>query len=264
MSIPDVQSIVDTRNLPIDWVGVRGIRHPVVLLGAHARQPSIGMFEMLVALPADQKGTHMSRFLCLLNEATPEIPFQGPRALFGQILSTLHAQKARLTLQSTWFFQKKAPVSGVPSLMDYDITWVVEGGHATALTTLVLAIPVTTLCPCSKKIADYGAHNQRSILELRLRLDPKVDPVDPDVLIPRVEALSSCPLYSVLKRPDEKWVTERAYDHPQFVEDLVRDVAMLLKSTPGLLGFSVGCENFESIHNHSAYAWLQHNMDTLA
>jgi GTP cyclohydrolase I len=253
--IPDVQGSRDARQIAIQRVGVRGIRHPLQWMGADGvAQPSIGSFSMDVALPAEQKGTHMSRFIALIGEQGAPLDCVRVVALHREMLSRLHAERGRIELSFPLFVRKAAPVSGVQSLMDYQVSLCVDGDAATPLADLTLLVPVTSLCPCSKTISDYGAHNQRSHVTITVRT---AEPIAPESLIRMVEDEASCELWGLLKRVDEKYVTERAYDNPKFVEDLVRDVAARLRADPRILRYVVEVENFESIHNHSAWARIE-------
>lgn len=263
--MPDVQSSVDLRHVPIERVGVRGVRHPMLIVaGDGAPMPTVADWELTVALPADAKGTHMSRFLALLEDHRSQAMTP---ALFCKMLRSmlplLNAQRGDITARFPYFIQKTAPVSGVTSLMDYELTWVArtvpdsdDGANTPIEFELTAQIPVTSLCPCSKAISDYGAHNQRSHITVTAVFGD-VPSFDIDALIRMVEQQASSELWGLLKRTDEKYVTERAYENPKFVEDLVRDVAVQVKSVPGILRFRVTAENFESIHNHSAYAVVE-------
>ncbi|NYT65809.1 GTP cyclohydrolase I FolE2 [Alcaligenaceae bacterium] len=263
VAMPDVQSSVDTRHIAIQRVGVRGVRHPMLIAASDgSAMPTVAQWEMTVALPAQEKGTHMSRFVALLelHKSTPMTP-----ALFcemaAQMLPLLDATQGDMTAVFPYFINKVAPVSGVASLMDYELTWTARAKHSDAQSDPVLEfelgvqVPVTSLCPCSKAISNYGAHNQRSHVTAQIVFSHPV--VDIDALIRDIEAQSSCELWGLLKRADEKFVTERAYENPKFVEDLVRDVAVKVKNLPGMLRYTIQAENFESIHNHSAYAVVQ-------
>jgi GTP cyclohydrolase I len=261
-----VQSSVDVRHIAIERVGVRGVRHPMLIAAAGETQPTVANWEMTVALPASEKGTHMSRFVALLEQyrrqaMTPVLFCDMAQAM----LPLLNAEKGDISASFAYFVNKVAPVSGVASLMDYEVTWtakaqVAEGaGHAAPGSVefeLSVLVPVTSLCPCSKAISDYGAHNQRSHVTVSAMFDDPAH-VDLDGLIKSVEKQASCELWGLLKRTDEKYVTERAYENPKFVEDLVRDVAGQLKQMTGVQRFRVVAENFESIHNHSAYAVVE-------
>jgi len=254
--MPDVQSSADMRHIPIQRVGIRGVRHPMLVASAEGPQPTVANWTLTVALPAEEKGTHMSRFVALLEKyrsvaMTP--------ALFStmarEMLPLLHAERGDLTAAFPYFINKSAPVSGVQSLLDYEVQWVARAAGETVEFELIVQVPVTSLCPCSKAISEYGAHNQRSHVTVAAVLDS--DAVSMDAIIRLVEEEASCELWGLLKRPDEKYVTERAYDNPKFVEDLVRDVAARVGAYPGLARYRVEAENFESIHNHSAYAVVE-------
>jgi GTP cyclohydrolase IB len=250
--IADVQSFEDRRRVAIEQVGIRGLRHPISVLGddGHA-QTTIARVDMTVSLPHDRKGTHMSRFIELLN--THHTPLDAPvlRDLLTQVSARLDAESARVALQFPWFRTKTAPVSGRQSVMDYDVNIEANLREGAPQITLTVVVPVTSLCPCSKEISDYGAHNQRSHVTVTVVTDGDFwirDAVD------LAESQASAELYGILKRSDEKYVTERAYDNPRFVEDLIRDVAAGLESDSRVSDWSVEVENFESIHNHSAWA----------
>jgi GTP cyclohydrolase IB len=256
MPIPDMQSARDDRHLAIDQVGIRGIKYPLQFADRDGvAQPTIALASVFVALAEDRKGTHMSRLVMLLEEravpGAPPLTVAGMRALLDDLVVRLDAPGGRIELAFPFFVRKLAPVSGVASLLDYEVrlTGELAGGRYSA--TVSVAVPVTSLCPCSKEISEYGAHNQRSTVTIVVR--PKVSVLVHD-LIRMAEEEASCELFGILKRADEKYVTERAYDNPRFVEDLVRGVAARLAADPRFDGFSVEAENFESIHNHSAYA----------
>ena len=251
-SIEDVQGSPDGRRIPIDKVGIKGIRHPVrVLDRSTGRQETIATFNMYVDLPQDFKGTHMSRFVQVLENHEYEITVATFQRMLREMTHLLEARSGHIEMTFPYFVRKAAPVSGVSSLMDYEVTLVgaIEDDHVRLSTRVV--VPVTSLCPCSKAISAYGAHNQRS--HVTIHAHPRAL-VWIEELIDVVEHEASCQLYGLLKRPDEKFVTEYAYDNPKFVEDLVRDVARRLDADPRIEGYSIEAENFESIHNHSAYA----------
>lgn len=258
-SIPDIMKSQDTRQIPIDQVGVKGIRHPVVVNDRSGKeQHTVANFNMYVALPADFKGTHMSRFLELLNQHEEEITVESFRSMLKDMGELLEAKSGTIEMEFPYFVMKKAPVSGVKSIMDYDVTFVgqLESGKSDVLVKVL--VPITSLCPCSKKISDYGAHNQRSHVTVCVKTR---EFVWIEELIDYVESIASCQLYGILKRPDEKYVTEHAYDNPKFVEDIVRDVAVLFNQDDRIAAYSVESENFESIHNHSAYAKVLKDKD---
>jgi GTP cyclohydrolase I len=256
--MPDVQSSHDERALPIEQVGIRGLRHPLIIRTKTGDMPAVGNFEMDVALPAHVKGTHMSRFIALLQNHQEPIDSASVVAMVREMLPLLNATEGRIQFTYTHFVKKAAPVSGVESLMDYEVTWMAKAqqnaaGSIDVELNLRALVPVMSLCPCSKEISEYGAHNQRSHVTMSVELDSLTKMTVED-LVTAAESQASSELWGLLKRPDEKWVTERAYDNPKFVEDLVRDVAGQLKDDPRILSLVVEAENFESIHNHSAYA----------
>ncbi|MNR90411.1 GTP cyclohydrolase FolE2 [compost metagenome] len=253
-AIPDVQSTPDTRSIVIQRVGVKGVRYPVTVKTVAGTQPTVGTWNMYVRLPEEQKGTHMSRFIALLEENTQALDVHVFGELMRKMLALLEADAGRIEVSFPYFINKTAPVSGVQSLMDYEVGLNGEMKDGKLEVTLKVLVPVTSLCPCSKKISAYGAHNQRSHITVHALLG---DDVIVEELIANIEAQASCELYGLLKRPDEKYVTERAYDNPKFVEDLVRDVAVMLNQESRVLAYTLEAENFESIHNHSAYALIE-------
>ena len=254
--IPDVQSSADTRRIAINKVGIKSIRHPVKVADkAGGVQHTVASFNMYVGLPHDFKGTHMSRFVAILNGNEREISVENFEPMLRMMVERLEAETGHVEMRFPYFINKTAPVSGVQSLMDYEVCFIgaiSEGGRYDF--TMQVVVPVTSLCPCSKGISDYGAHNQRSHVTVTARLN---DHLWIEELVQLVESQASCELFGLLKRTDEKWVTERAYDNPKFVEDLVRDVAALLEREPRIDAYVVESENFESIHNHSAYALIE-------
>ena len=258
LPIPDVQSSEDLRRMPINRVGIKDIRHPVKVLDKdRGVQHTIANFNMYVGLPHNFKGTHMSRFVEILNSHDTEISVESFETMLREMVERLEAETGHLEMSFPFFVNKTAPVSGVKSLLDYEVTFtgqIQAGGEYRQITKVV--VPVTSLCPCSKKISERGAHNQRSHVTLTVETN---DFVWIEELIQLAEAQASCELYGLLKRPDEKYVTERAYDNPKFVEDLVRDVAGALNAEPRIVAYIVESENFESIHNHSAYALIEHD-----
>jgi len=256
MSIPDVQAGRDERRLAIDLVGIKGLRYPLPFSdGDGAVHTTIATCDVYVALPQEQKGTHMSRLVALLEEhATPgatPLTVARLRPFVEELCARLHAPGGRLEIAFPFFVRKLAPVSGVASLLDYDVRLTAELADGAFASTIGVAVPVTSLCPCSKEISDYGAHNQRSLVTMLVRLR---EPVAVAELLRIAEEEASCELFGILKRADEKYVTERAYDNPRFVEDLVRGVASRLAADARFSAYTVEAENFESIHNHSAYA----------
>ena len=256
-AIPDVQGLADTRRLAIDKVGIKAIRHPVRVADRDGGvQHTIATFNMYVGLPHNFKGTHMSRFVEILNSHEREISVESFETMLRDMVKRLEAEVGRVEMTFPYFINKAAPVSGVKSLMDYEITFTGEISKEGYSFTMKVVVPVTSLCPCSKRISEYGAHNQRSHVTITARTNTHVWIEE---LVRVAEQEASCELYGLLKRPDEKYVTERAYDNPKFVEDLVRDVATALNQDKRIDGYVVESENFESIHNHSAYALIEKN-----
>ena len=252
-ALDDTQSSPDARHMPIQRVGIKALRYPMKIIAADGEvQNTVATFAMYVGLPEQVKGAHMSRFIQLLDDARAPINSIGFLALESQMRERLEAETGYLEMSFPYFRRKSAPVSGVESLLDSDVKLIVEttAAQGTRLTVQVVA-PVTSLCPCSKKISDYGAHNLRS--HITIRADGSTE-LTIDALIDIAEREASSELYGVLKRADEKFVTERAYDNPKFVEDLVRDVALACQLHEHIGEFMVASENFEAIHNHSAYA----------
>ena len=257
-AIADVQSSPDQRNMPINQVGIKDLHFPLQIQSAEGVQHTIARIGMTVALPASQKGTHMSRFVALMEERQHLVlDFTSLHQLTLDMLERLDAQAGRITISFPFFRKKAAPVSGITSFLDYTVTWQGEvsanGEYSHQIKVLA---PVTSLCPCSKEISQYGAHNQRSHVTVTLTCHKQE--VSIEEIIDLVENKASCQLYGLLKRPDEKYVTEHAYENPKFVEDMVRDIAVALKNDPRIDRFSVESENFESIHNHSAYALIEY------
>lgn len=265
--MPDVQSSFDARRIAIQRVGIRRIKSPLVLQQADGSiQSTIGEWTLTVFLPETEKGTHMSRFSALLFEhrQTP-MDIKRFKQLTADMLPLLNAEQGDITVTFPYFMTKSAPVSGVQSLMDYQVTWSAKAqrnasaiGDTQVEFTLTIQVPVMSLCPCSKAISEYGAHNQRSHITVELR---SYEAYDMDSIIRMVEQQGACELWALLKRPDEKYVTEHSYDNPKFVEDLIRDVAASIKQLPHLLSYKIEAENFESIHNHSAYALIEEVLD---
>ncbi len=252
----DTQNEPDDRRLPIDRVGVRGLRFPVEVRDRDGRtQQTVARVSLAVDLPHHFKGTHMSRFVEALNARGGVIDVHSMSALPRELLDRLDATRAHVEFDFPFFRRKAAPVTGMEALIDCDVRFTVEADHDGRSDFVVaVMVPVTTLCPCSKAISMRGAHNQRGLVTYSVRFGK---PVWIEELVALVEESASCELFSLLKRPDEKWVTERAYDHPVFVEDLVRNVAIRSKAHEQIEWFRVEAENFESIHNHNAYAVIE-------
>ena len=259
MAFPDIQSQFDSRNVHIDAVGVKGVRYPVTISAGGKPVPTIAALSLTVGLCASAKGTHMSRFIELLEAQTEALDQARFKELVFAMLQRLGAQSGTIEMRFPYFVRKSAPVSGVAGRLDYEVCWsgsvTAAGGYALSMQ---VTVPVTSLCPCSKEISEYGAHNQRSHVMIAAEL---ADPMAIEELILIAEGSASCEVYSLLKRADEKYVTEAAYDNPKFVEDLVRDVALALNREPRIRAYVVEAENFESIHNHSAFARVVHRKD---
>jgi GTP cyclohydrolase I len=255
--IPDVQGSADKRKIAINKVGIKDIRHPVIVRDrSDGLQHTIATFNMFVFLPHHFKGTHMSRFVKILNDHEKEISVKSFKEMLTEMSQLLEADAGYIEMHFPYFVNKKAPISGVESLLDYDVSLIGEINNGKTETRIKVVVPVTSLCPCSKSISAYGAHNQRS----HVTIDAKTSGfLWIEEIIDIVEKQASCELYGLLKRPDEKYVTERAYDNPKFVEDMVRDVAVKLNEDDRILSYKLESENFESIHNHSAYAMIEHD-----
>lgn len=252
--MPDLQKSPDTRNIAIDKVGVKDIRYPIVVLDKQKiQQHTVARINMYVDLPHHFKGTHMSRFIEILNLYHGEISIESLDTILQEMKQRLEASCAHLELEFPYFIPKQAPVSKAVGLMEYQCQMIGTLGAEPDF-ILGVTVPVTSLCPCSKEISARGAHNQRSAVKVQIRYRDHVWLED---LIEWVEQCGSSPVYSLLKREDEKAVTEQAYDHPMFVEDIVRAVTQKLRSVEQISWFRVQCENFESIHNHSAYALVE-------
>ena len=254
--LPDTQNIKDLRNIVINQVGIKDILHPISFVNkAKEVQPSVANFTMTVRLPENVKGTHMSRFIEILNVNECSFSVESFMDLVQTVAEKLDSTSARIEVDFPFFRNKSAPSSGVQSLLDYQATLIGNIVDGEADMSVKVIVPVTSLCPCSKSISKYGAHNQRSHITI------EVKPTEGSVvfledLIDLAEQKASSELYAVLKRDDEKVVTERAYENPAFVEDLVRDIAVELNANDKINYYSLESENFESIHNHSAYALI--------
>ncbi|HWB57849.1 MAG TPA: GTP cyclohydrolase FolE2 [Chthoniobacteraceae bacterium] len=251
----DTQSERDHRRIAIDRVGVKNLRYPMQIRDkARTTQSTIANVTLTVDLPHQYKGTHMSRFIEVLNEHGPVLHVDNIRDILKKLLKKLDSQQAHADFEFPFFLEKKAPITGSVGLMDYNIKFSATLNKDEFDFVLTVIVPVTTVCPCSKAISDYGAHNQRGQVTYAVRFKK---PIWIEDLIVLVEASASSELYSLLKRPDEKAVTERAYDNPVFVEDLVRNVALRSNQEPNITWYRVEAENFESIHNHNAYAFVE-------
>jgi len=256
-AMPDVQSILDTRQISIQRVGVKGVRHPLTVRSSNGEiQPTVGTWNLDVHLPADRKGTHMSRFVALLEESREPIDTNGLRAMLVSMLERLDATAGGIEVSFPYFVSKIAPVTRIRSLLDYQVTLTGKRRDETTSLFLRVQVPVTSLCPCSKEISQYGAHNQRSHVTISVEMEGDLSI---ESLIRIAEQEASCEVWGLLKRPDEKFVTERAYENPKFVEDLVRDIAQRLNQDSRIVAYVLEAENFESIHNHNAYARIEHD-----
>jgi GTP cyclohydrolase IB len=254
LHIPDTQSERDDRHIAIQRVGVKDVRYPLQLRVAGAVQSTAALWSLDVALPAEQKGTHMSRFVAWLDALDVPLDASSLAARHAEMLQRLHASDGRIEAAFEFFLRKRAPVSGVSSLLDYRGRWIAQTVAGRTTLWMEVGVPVKSLCPCSKEISDYGAHNQRSLVTVRVEV---LMPIEWHELVRFAEDSASSEIWPMLKRTDEKWVTERAYENPKFVEDLVRDVALRLNEDARVGRYAVDVENFESIHNHSAYARIE-------
>lgn len=250
----DIQNHKDDRNIDIDQVGVKDIRYPITVLDKDmGEQQTVAKINMYVNLPRYYKGTHMSRFVEILNEHSRRISLQNFSEILEEMKTRLKAESAHMEITFPYFINKHAPVTGAEGLMEYKCTFKGSLNRGSDLVVMI-HVPISTLCPCSKEISSFGAHNQRGEVRLQVRFNRFVWIED---LIRLVEESASSDVYSVLKREDEKYVTERAYQNPRFVEDMVREVALKLNRDPNITWFTVEAENFESIHNHNAYAYIE-------
>ncbi len=254
----DKQSEKDVRGVRIDKVGVKNLRYPIVVRDlAYKTQNTVATIAMSVDLPHHFKGTHMSRFVEVLNEHGGIIHVENIPHILHQIRKRLNAKYAHIQIEFPYFIEKKAPVTGSSGIMDYGATFLANTKNGRIDFILGVSVPVTTLCPCSKAISARGAHNQRGVVTLQVRSHTTIWIEE---LIQLVEAAASSELYSLLKREDEKYVTERAYDNPVFVEDLVRNIAVRLRRNRRVHWYRVEAENFESIHNHNAFAMVERTL----
>ena len=254
LHIPDTQSERDERHLVIQRVGVKGVRYPLQLRVGSAVSPTVAMWALDVSLPAEQKGTHMSRFVAWLDALDKPLDATALRAELVVMLDKLNATEGRIDAEFPFFLRKRAPVTGVQSLLEYQGRWIAEARNGVHTIWAEVVVPVKSLCPCSKEISDYGAHNQRSHVTIRVEL---LQDIEWNELVRFAEDSASSEIWPMLKRADEKWITERAYENPKFVEDMVRDVALRLNADARVGRYSVDVENFESIHAHSAYARIE-------
>ncbi len=251
----DVQNDPDHRNIPIDKVGIKNLRYPIRVKDRRdGTQSTIASINMYVDLPKEYKGTHMSRFVEMLHLLKPEISLQKFSILLETMKKNLDAASAHIEVSFPYFIEKQAPVSRAPGLMDYNCRIIGTSNSSNDIDIVSeVNVPITSVCPCSKEISNYGAHNQRGSVQLQTRFKRFIWLED---MIELVESCASCDVFSVLKRVDEKNVTEQGYSNPKFVEDVVRDISKRLIADANITWFTVSAENFESIHNHSAYAHI--------
>jgi GTP cyclohydrolase I len=253
--LKDTQNEPDDRNIAIDRVGVKALRYPIEIKDkANEVQSTIATVAMAVDLPQEYKGTHMSRFVEVLNAHGPRLSVRDFAKIPRELLERLDAERAHIVINFPFFLAKPAPETGAVGLMDYQVTFEIDASRDQIDFVLTVEVPVTTLCPCSKAISARGAHNQRGVVTFAVRFG---EPIWIEDLVRLVESCASSELYSLLKRPDEKNVTERAFDNPVFVEDLVRNVAAKSNAQENIVWYKVEAENFESIHNHNAYAMIE-------
>ena len=251
--LDDVQASSDKRCIAIQKVGIKDLTYPLVFIDKGVRQQTKAFCNLYVSLAENQRGTHMSRFITLMNEHYKTFDIEKFNQLPEEVAKTLEAESSRIELNFTYFRWKKAPISGLESAMDYNVFMTGEYVNGNVETTIKVEVPATSLCPCSKKISDYGAHNQRSMITITVK--PKESIWLEDIIV-IAEQNASAEVFGLLKREDEKYLTEYAYENPKFVEDMVRDVVLSLQKDERIKGFVVEIENFESIHNHSAYAMI--------
>lgn len=252
----DIQASRDTRNIDIDMVGVRRVKYPMSLLvKGGGNQHTVGIFGLTVDLPREFKGTHMSRFMEVLGDYNGDLSSETIPLVLQKLRDILKADTSYLEVYFTYFMEKAAPVTGKKAMMGYECAFHAAGGKHQKF-EIEVKVPVTTLCPCSKEISDRGAHNQRGYVTVRVTPAPG-EILWIEDLIELIERSGSAPLYPLLKRPDEKFVTEQAYDNPRFVEDMVREVGMAFDAESRILGYLIEVENHESIHDHNAYAMIQ-------
>lgn len=253
--LPDIQAVADSRNVFINRVGVKSLVHPLQVRSADGGVvATVATIDMAVGLPPQVKGTHMSRFVEVLQQTNEALDGGSFGRMLARMLQRLDAKTGSIEMRFPYFISKRAPVSAVASLLDYQVMLRAEQTASGTVFTTRVSAPATSLCPCSKEISDYGAHNQRSHITITVQ-GPELLLIEDLARVAEQEA--SCEVYGLLKRPDEKYVTERAYDNPKFVEDLVRDIALRLDTDARVLTYAVEAENFESIHNHSAYAVVE-------
>jgi GTP cyclohydrolase IB len=257
MAMADVQNMYDPRQIEIDKVGVKNVKYPIVVLDkANGFQHTIATIDMYVNLPHNFKGTHMSRFVEILHDNKSMISMKNLPNILAEMKDRLNAEAAHLTVNFPYFLKKEAPVSKTQSFLEYNCGFCgsIDSSGKVKEFVVSVAVPVNMLCPCSKEISEFGAHNQRGVATVSVKFRKFFWIED---IINIVEQCASSDIFSILKREDEKYVTERAFANPKFVEDMVRDIAEILNKDENVTWFSIEAENFESIHNHSAYAYLE-------
>ncbi len=257
-NLKDIQNMKDERNISIDKVGVKNINYPIIVLDkVKKHQHTVASINMFVNLPHHFKGTHMSRFIEVLNKYRHEIGISNFDEILNEMQEKLEAESAHLEVSFPYFMEKEAPITKSKGLMEYQCMFIGSKKRGEDIDFIIkIKAPVTSLCPCSKEISEFGAHNQRSEVTVTFKFEKFIWIED---IVEIIESCSSSPVYSILKRPDEKYVTEKAYNNPMFVEDMVRELAAKLKEVEEITWFTVEAENFESIHNHSAYALIESN-----
>ncbi len=261
MTLEDVQARPDTRGVALDEVGVRGLRHPIVVWDRERdKQETIAEIAMSVNLPAHVKGTHLSRFIEVLSEHAGEVTMRTIPNILAALRHRLHTGQARMEVGFPYFIERAAPVTGARALLDYQCQFTGETDERGDRFTLTVRVPVTSVCPCSKAISDYGAHNQRGHIAISVQtghLDGEPQVMWIEELVELAERSASAPVFPLLKRPDERHVTMLAYDNPVFVEDMVRSVAQGLRADQRVTWFAIEATNEESIHNHAAFARVE-------
>ncbi len=250
----DIQGSYDLRKEKIDKVGVKNLSYPIVVQDrAKEFQSTVADIDFYVELPHFHRGTHMSRFIEILNTYHRESIVENLQQLLKDIKDSLSADRSYIKLKFPYFIKKKAPISGIESMMNYNCYF--EGEHTDKFElTIGVEVPITTVCPCSKELSNHGAHNQRSIIGMFVKYK---NFVWLEELIDYAESVASSPVYALLKRTDEKYVTEKGYENAKFVEDIVRDLSIILKKDTRITYFHIYSENYESIHNHNAYASIE-------
>ncbi len=260
--LPDVAAGKDTREIHIPSVGVRKLRMPCqVICTNSAVMPTVAEFELTVSLEASDRGTHMSRLVSIVDETCQSpITLEALKQTVTQAAAALDTHSAQIKMCFPYFVRKEAPVTGSSGLLDVDIQWSVQLSSEDYSQQLMLLVPVQSVCPCSKEVSEYGAHNQRCLIQVTLDISSDAPAVNIDEIITGIEASASMPLFSALKREDERYVTESAYENPKFVEDILRDLVLFLRTLTGITGFHIDVESIESIHNHNVCASIEESL----